>query len=808
MKEKAPVSISSRATWPISLPASMGSSFRRGWLLVWMAVLVGLAGCAGQAEYKDGMALINSGQTEDGLGKLAEAAKANPDSIVFHTALIRNRELYLAQMIDAASSERSAGHPDTARALYEHVLRLQPDNPNAKAGIDALAMDKRHEALIEEARDLLKNGEIDSARTVLRPVLLENSRNAHAFALQRDIDESAMKDQMAGPALQGKFKKPVTLQFRDANIKMVFEALSRTAGINILLDKDVKSDIKTSIFVTEASVEDTIEMILLQNQLEKKIISDNTVFIYPSTPAKLKDYQDLQIRSFHLAAADAKQMETMLKTLLKTKDMFVDETTNSVVIRDTPAAIQVAEKLIADQDVEPPEVMLEVEVLEVSSERISNLGIQYPQTETLTAGNGTGPSGAMSLMDLSHITTGTVTLSPSLALTLNLKQEDSDTHVLASPRIRARNHEKAKIMIGERVPEITNAVTPLSTGSPVVTGSVQYLDVGLKLEVEPDIHSDGQIAIKIGLEVSSIINTVTNSVSGTLAYEVGTRNANTVLSLKDGETQILAGLIQKNEQLDVNKLPGLGDFPLLGRLFSNHDGDNKKTEVVLSITPHIIGSVNIPDARNTVYWTGTESTLRSDLLRLRPSGTISLGDATPAGAAESHQQAPATGITTTPAESARAVPGKSDSSASPLVLSWLGPQQVKVGSKLSLVLNAQANQSLTGIGFVVNYDPKVLKAASVVEGLLLRRLHQPGNPQSALKQTIDQDSGQIHIDLPAAAGSGASGSGSLVSVLFEALAADPQTKITVSGINPTGANGEAFEQAATEPEPHTVVVVP
>ena len=176
-----------------------------------------------------------------------------------------------------------------------------------------------------QVETLLKKRDLEAAQTALKPVLLENPKNSKALLLQRQIDEQAAKDAVAEPSLKAKFTKPVTLQFRDANLKMVFEALSRTSGINILLDKDVRPDLKTSIFVKDVSVEDTINLILLQNQLEKKVLSDNTVFIYPSTPAKLKDYQDLKIRSFHLTNADPKQMLTMLKTLLKTKDIFIHE---------------------------------------------------------------------------------------------------------------------------------------------------------------------------------------------------------------------------------------------------------------------------------------------------------------------------------------------------------------------------------------------------------------------------------------------------------------------------------------------------
>ena len=569
--------------------SSMG--WKRGAAL--LAALVLLAGCAGEALHKEGMASLAEGRYEEGLQKLAEATKESPENLSFRSSM----------------------------------LSIDPGNARARDGLEALAMDKRHEAAIAQGREFGKKGEVERARAALKPVLIENPRNPQAQQLQRQLDEQAAREQMAAPVLEGKFRKPVTLQFRDANLKMVLEALSRTSGINILLDKDVKTELKTSIFVKDVSVEDTINLILLQSQLEKKILGDNTIFVYPNTPAKLKEYQDLKVRSFHLTSADPKQMQTMIKSLLKTKDIFINEKTNSLVMRDTPDAIRIAERMIADQDFEEPEVMLEVEVLEVARERLTDLGIKFPSQLAFTAAGGTGPGGALTVTDLRSLNGDKIITSPALGMAINLKLIDSDTNVLASPRIRAKNREKAKIMIGDRVPVITNAITPVSTGTPVVTGNVQYLDVGLKLEVEPDIHLNNEVVIKVNLDVSSIIKEVQNAQSGTLAYQVGTRNTSTVLRLKDGETQILAGLINSEEQRTAAKVPLIGQLPVLGRLFSDHSGDAKKTEIVLSITPRIVGTPHMPRAGEVEYWSGTEGGLRSELLAMRSVGSISVNGA-------------------------------------------------------------------------------------------------------------------------------------------------------------------------------------
>ena len=353
---------------------------RMGKFVAGFALLAALlAGCAGQQLHHDGMALMTEGRYEEGLAKLTEASHAAPDNLKYRVDLLRSRQQTVERMLATASGEREAGRPAAAKAIYESILRINPGNSRALLGLEVLDMDQRHAAALDKAESLLKKHDPEAARDTLKPVLLENPKNGKALLLQRQVEDQLAKSAMTEPTLKATFSKPVTLQFRDANLKMVFEALSRTSGINVLLDKDVRPDLKTSLFVKDVSVEDVIDLILLQNQLEKKVISDNTVFIYPATPDKLKEYQDLQIRSFHLTHADPKQVLDMIKTLLKTKELYIDEKTNSIVMRDTPDAIRLAEKMVADQDIAEPEVMLEVEVLEVSRTRASDLGIKYPE---------------------------------------------------------------------------------------------------------------------------------------------------------------------------------------------------------------------------------------------------------------------------------------------------------------------------------------------------------------------------------------------------------------------------------------------
>ncbi|MGH8670967.1 MAG: hypothetical protein ACREUA_02865, partial [Burkholderiales bacterium] len=312
-----------------------------------------------------------------------------------------------------------------------------------------------------------------------------------------------------------------------------------------------------------------------------------------------------------------KQTLNMVKTVLKAKDVFIDEKLNLLIMRDTPQSIRLAEKLIATQDLADPEVLLEVEVLEVSRNRLLELGIRYPDQITASVVGRAGVAGQITLGEVrndfnSDLVRLTIT---NPAAILNLRQQDSDVDLLANPRIRVKNREKATVHIGERVPVITSTAT--STG--FVSENVSYIDVGLKLEVEPNVYLQNDVSIKVALEVSNIVQEIRTS-SGTVAFRLGTRNATTTLRVQDGETQILAGLINDEERRTADKLPGLGDLPLIGRLFSSHLTTDNRTEIVLLITPRVVRNLVRPGAVFAEFMSGTEGSVGAKSLSLTPAG--------------------------------------------------------------------------------------------------------------------------------------------------------------------------------------------
>ena len=570
-------------------------------ILLILGALV-LFGCAGQEALRHGQEMVEAGNEEQGLAKLEEAMKANPNDAEIRNYYLRHKAVAVQRYLQMGDTARGAGAFDQAEAAYLKALRFDAQNANAKAGLDALTRDRATAALVEEADEAMKRGDAQAALAKAQEVLKTNPSQRDARAIVRKIEEQTVKAGMTSPQLAAALKSTITIELRDAPVRTVFELISKRAGLNFVYDRDVPADAKVTVFLRDTTIEEALRFVLVTSQLERRVLNPNTVLIYPNTPAKTQAYRELTVKSFYLANADARQTANMLRSLVKTRDLYVDEKLNMIVIRDTPEAVRMAEKLIANQDLGEAEVMLEVEVLEVGHNQMTQAGVEWPGRVALGVQGAENIRGQLTGTEAKNLTSGLFRLNVTDPLVaLNLRQQAGRTNVLANPRIRVKNKEKARIHIGDKVPVITT--TAGSTG--FVSEAVNYLDVGLKLEVEPLVSLDDDVGIKIGLEVSNISNEV-KTAGGTTAYQVGTRNANTTLRLRDGETQVLAGLINDEDRRSANRVPGVSRLPLIGRLFSNNNDTVNKTEIVLLITPRVIRNIERPGARLEEFNSGTE----------------------------------------------------------------------------------------------------------------------------------------------------------------------------------------------------------
>ena len=592
-----------------------------------MALVLLLAGCAGQEAFQRGQAQFDSRQWEAAYESYRQASSEDPTNLQYRVALARAGQYRIQALLDEANAIREP-RPAEAREIYRKALALDPRNDRAEAGLRAIEQQEKLARLFGEASRAQQQGRDIEARQKLKRLLDEAPNHVQGRALVRRLDEKAGRSGGL-PVLDIAYQKPVTLEFRDAPLRTVFDALSRATGINVIFDRDLRQDSKVTVFLRQVPLSEALEQITAANGLARRVVNANTLLIYPAQPQKAREYQDLMVRSFFLASADGKQIGNMLKSVLKVKDFYLDERRNVIVIRDTPEVIAMAVKLVDAHDQPEPEVMLEVEILEVKHTTLNELGLKFPDQVVF------GVPSPIALNTLRAGGTATVA-GLDKTLILNLKRQVGETNLLANPRIRVRNHEKAKIHIGDRVPVIT---TNVSSVAALTTESVSYLDVGIKLEVEPSIQME-HVVIKTGLEVSSVVNTVKTQ-SGSTVYQVGTRNAATTLTLRDGETQVLAGLLQRNERENSSRLPGLGDIPLLGRLFSSQATDGDKTEILLSITPHILSNMERPSDDLAEFSVGPEAGRQGSSGGISVTPLVPVVPSAPAAGTSSGASAPA-----------------------------------------------------------------------------------------------------------------------------------------------------------------------
>ncbi len=709
-------------------------------------LLATFVGCASNKAFVEGKRLITEGKLDTGLASLEKAAKEEPDNLEIRAVLARQREAVARRMLFEADNARAAGDLEAAAQGYRRVLEMNPRDERAQAGQEAIDMDRRHVALLKQAGELLDREDHSGAEAKIRLVMQENPMQADARQLIKRLTELGLHVDKIEPALKTAFKQPITLEFRDTGLKSIFEIMARTSGINFVFDKDVKQDTKTTIFIRNNHIEDVFKLLLVTNQLTHKVLNDNSVLIYPNTPAKQKEYQELMLRSFYVANVDVKQMVAMVRGLVKTKDIHVDEKLNLFVMKDTPEAIRLVERLLALNDLADPEVMLEVEVLEIARNDLLNLGVQFPNQASIKMLNtpmGGLPIGANFEISQDQINGGGISskglvgtiINP--AMIANFKQTGSIVNVLANPRIRVRNRDKAKVLIGDKVPVVTSAAT--ATG--VITSTVTYLEVGLKLDVEPTISLQNEVSIVVSLEVSNIVKEVPIT-GGGLAYQVGTRTAATTLSLKDGETQVLAGLITDDERTTFSKLPGFGDLPGIGRLFSNPTYQRTKTEIALLITPRIVRNIARPAKLDSEFHFGTENAIGMPLMTTGKvaARSLSMASSSTGGAKVSAGEA-------APADDSQP-PAAAAGSAQPS-LALLAPSEVSPGKPFAVSVSLAGGENLPAAELELSYDATALEALDAGEksGTRLLKLGKGGGSAELQFRVIAQKPGATQVSV-------------------------------------------------------------
>lgn len=569
-----------------------------------LIALLLLSGCAARQNYKAGEELMAEGHYDAAVQKYFAAASKDPEADEYRVKLANASSKAAWQHLQAARDLAAKKEFEPAAAEFRLAIGFDPTLEIAHQELKGVEERIQAGVLIDEAEEFYRQRRYAQAKTDLQQALILDAENARAKALLKKIQVEA-GTLLDGQELDIASTKPITLKFKDAQIKEVFRILSQLSGINFIFDEDTK-DQRVTVFLEDATFAQALELLLKMNNLGERVLNPKTVIIYSDTRDKEKQYQDQLIQIFYLSNIDAKKAVNLLRTMLQLRKIYVHEELNAIVIRDTPDVIRLAQQILEAADRADAEVLYDLELVEINHSDDMNIG---PRLSTYGTSFGYVPPGTTSIPD-------TVTVEGLSNLqflytiptaTFQLEKTLKDSEILANPKIRVKNKAKAKVHIGSREPVITVTTTG-TTG--ITSDSIQYVDVGVKLEVEPVVQLDNTVDTKISLEVSNVTGRNTTD-NGTLALTLSTTNASTDLTLKDGETTILGGLIRDDYTKTKNTFPILGKIPLLGDLISGHLRNKSKREILLSITPHIVRSVDLPKANVASIWSGGEDDLKA-----------------------------------------------------------------------------------------------------------------------------------------------------------------------------------------------------
>jgi general secretion pathway protein D len=591
---------------------------------------------------------------------------------------------------------------------------------------------------------------------------------------------------------------PVTLKMLNTKSDVVYRTVGQLAGINVLFDPDYTPR-PINVDLNGVSLEDALEITALESKTFWRPVTPNTIFIATDNPAKRKELEQSVLKTFYLTnlsqPTELQDVVNAIRAVLDVQRVQQLLSQNALVVRGTPDQIALAQKLVEDLDKARPEVIVDIAVMQVSKDRSRTLGLSPPTSATVTlqpnvnqtttttgtttnpltglpnptTTTGTSSGNGISLNTLGNLnaTDFQVTI-PSANLSAVLGQ--SDTKLIQNPQIRALDGQKASLKIGDRVPVATGSFQPGIGGvgiNPLVNTQFQYLDVGVNIDITPHVHANGEVTLKILMDVSAV--TGQQNIGGISQPIIGQRKIEHEIRLKDGEANLLGGIMEDQQTKSLSGIPGLAQIPILKYLFGQTTQDHSENQIVFAIVPHIIRATDVQEINQRPIDIGTATTIGLRHVASK-SQAVPAGQSLPAIApAPANQTAPGQPQTRTN------IPGQSSTPAASFLFDPPTVQATK-GNTFAVNLLISGGQNVYSVPVQLNYDPKILQLVNVSNGGFLSQDGQA----VALVHREDEALGQSQITAtrPPGAG-GVSGQGAVVTMTFEAKATG-QTPLTIT----------------------------
>ena len=736
-----------------------------------------------------------------------QAHLLKPKDLRYQTHYERMRFQASNAHLDRGRVLRQSG--DSGGAMTEFARALQIDRGNQSAAQELLAS----QAVPNVAR-ATTSVEPSAAGAGVTPAGVE-SQTLHQKRVRREIDSLDSPVQLRPISTD-----PITMHMVEDS-KVVYQTIGKLAGLNVIFDSDYNSR-RISVDLSSVSLSNSLRIVGKIAGTFWSPLTENTIFVAQNSRTKHTDNDNLAVETFYLTNVsqqnDANEVLTALRNLLDpSTKVFLLASQNAIVIRGTPAELVLVEKLINDFDRTRSEVVVDVAVLEVSRDLERNLGITLPTSFSVSAQASNANSSSSSTTSSSGLTLNTlanmngtnfaVTLSSA---SVNALLSDSDTRVLQNPRVRASDGQQATLKIGSKIPVATGSTTSTLTSTATSTTQFTYVDIGVNIDMTPTVHLDGQVSLKMKVEVSS--QTGSTTISGVSEPIISQRVVQQVIQLKDGEPSILAGLLQQNDTKSVSGTPGLGEIPFLKYFFSSQDKKQQSDEIVFLLIPHIVRESPLTEANTRIIDSGTSQGI--ELRHRNPEDRLA-GKDDPAD--DGATAATVTSQPTSAANAASAMIGQLAAQARPLVAASgdtnTAIPKPSAGSILFNVVPSAANQAvgstfqvavmashaadLFSAPFQLNFDSKVLSLVRVDNGELLGRDGQP----AALMQR-DGGNGAVSISVARPPNAlGVTGDGSVVILTLKAIG-HGDSPLTLTNLNATDSKHAGLSAVVTQAAVH------
>ena len=746
-------------------------------VLLVMAVTLAPAADKAKSLYSKGKDAEARQNYEQAYDFYKQAYDLKPGDLTYRASYERLRFLAGASHVHRGQLLRGAGQLDSALAEFQKAADIDPASSIAQQEL-------------RQTKQMIDAAQSTGPKSAAPP----------PTGVQKRLDEAAGPVELAAIS-----NVPINLKITEDS-KIIYETVGKLAGINVLFDPDYTSR-RIKIELNNVSLEEALEIIALESKTFWRPVTPNTIFAAADNPAKRKDVEQSVIKTFYLAnlsqPTELQDVVNAMRQILEISRIQPLPSQGAIVVRGTPDQIALAQKLIGDLDKAKAEVIVDVAVMQINRDKSRTLGISPPtsatvalqnnitSTNTTTTANpglgvgagslnqSTGTPNQLNLNQIANLnaTDFTITIPQATATALFT---DSSTKLIQKPQIRAVDGQKASLKIGDRVPVATGSFQPGIGGvgiNPLVNTQFQYLDVGVNIDITPKVHSNGEVTLKITMDISSV--TGTSNIGGISQPVIGQRKIEHEVRLKEGEANLLGGMSEDTQTKSLTGIPGLSQIPILKYLFGQTDVEHRETETVFVLIPHIVRSRDYSEANQAALDVGTANAIE---LR-RVSHPVTPPSAPPAG---STGQAPAVQSPAQPQSTLVPPPAPANQFPTPATVPpgaatfSFDPATVTQPTGATFAVNVVLSgaQNAYSVPLQISYDPKVLQVVNVSNGSFLSQDGQA----VALVHRDDDTTGTLQITAtrPPGAG-GVSGHGTIVTLTLMAEAAGQSTLTIARG---------------------------